>query len=432
MRKSTADIMGKYKKYIMTSCVKKLEPVVIVEGIGATVKDTEGKEYIDCWSGISVVNAGHSNPKIVEAAVKQAKKLVHVCNYVYHTIPPAELAARLAKIVPGGLQKTFFSNSGAEAVECAAKIARKYTRKHELLGLMCSFHGRTLGTLSLTGQASRKHYSMGPYLSGVAFAPPPYCYRCFLGQEYPDCDLQCAKMIEDIINYSTSNCVAAFIAEPILGEGGIIVPPAGYFKEVKRILSKYEILFIDDEVQTGFARTGKMFGIEHFGVDPDIVTMAKGIADGFPLGACTAREDIGDSFEPGDHLSTFGGNPVSCVAAIANIEYIVKERLSQQAAAKGRYLMKRLNEMKEDHKIIGEVRGKGLIIGVELVKEQKKKTPAASEAAKTRDLCREKGVLIGHGGVKGNVLRIQPPLVIDKRQMNKVLETLEESLKKVK
>jgi 4-aminobutyrate aminotransferase len=432
MKKSATDIVDKYKRFIMTSCVKKLEPIVLVEGKGATVKDIEGKDYIDCWSGISVVNAGHCNPHVVKAATKQAEQLVHVCNYVYHTVPPAELAAKLAQIVPGKLQKTFFGNSGAEAVECALKIARKFTKKHELIALMCSFHGRTLGTLSVTGQASRKHYSMGPYVSGVAFAPSPYCYRCFLGQEYPDCGLQCAKMIEDIINFSTSNCVAAFIAEPILGEGGIIVPPSGYFKEVKRTLDKYGILFIDDEVQTGFARTGKMFGIEHYGVDPDIVTTAKGIADGFPLGACTAREDIGNSFEPGDHLSTFGGNPVSCAAALANIEYILKEKLSQQAADKGRYLMKRLNELGEKYNIIGEIRGKGLLIGVELVKDPKKRTPAAEETVKIRDLCREKGVLLGHGGIKGNVLRIQPPLVIDKQQMNKVAETLDESFKSMK
>ncbi len=430
MKPSTADIMNKYKKYIMTSCVKKLEPIVLVEGNGAKVKDIEGKEYIDCWSGISVVNAGHCNPHVVEAVAKQAKQLIHVCNYVYHTVPVAQLAAKLAEIIPGKLQKTFFSNSGAEAVECAVKVGKKFTKKHEVIALMCSFHGRTIGTLSLTGQAGRKHYSMGPYLSGVAYAPPPYCYRCFLGQEYPDCDLQCAKMIEDTINYSTSNSVAAFIAEPILGEGGIIVPPSDYFKEVKKILDKYGILFIDDEVQTGFARTGKMFGIEHFRVAPDIVTMAKGIADGFPLGACTAREDIGDAFEAGDHLSTFGGNPVSCAAALANIQYMLKEKLPQKAANKGRYLMKRLNEMKEDHNIIGEVRGKGLIIGVELVKDQKARTPAAKETVSIRDRCREKGVLIGHGGVKGNVIRIQPPLIINKQEIDTVLQTLDESLKR--
>jgi len=432
MRKSTSDVMEKYKKYIMTSCVKKLEPIVLVEGRGATVKDIEGKEYIDCWSGISVVNAGHCNPNVVKAATKQAQQLVHVCSYVYHAVPPAELAAKLAKIVPGKLQRTFFGNSGAEAVECAIKVAKKFTKKHELIALMCSFHGRTLGTLSITGQASRRHYSMGPYLSGVSFAPPPYCYRCFLGQEYPGCGLQCAKMIEDLINYSSSNSVAAFIAEPILGEGGIIVPPKEYFRKVEKILDKYGILFVDDEVQTGFARTGKMFGIEHYSVDPDIITTAKGIADGFPLGACTAREDIGNAFEPGDHLSTFGGNPVSCAAALANIEFILKEKLPEQTADKGRHLTKQLNELKEKYNLIGEIRGKGLLIGVELVKDQKKKTPAAEETAKIRDMCREKGVLLGHGGVKGNVLRIQPPLVIDGQQMNKVVQALDESFKAVK
>jgi 4-aminobutyrate aminotransferase/(S)-3-amino-2-methylpropionate transaminase len=432
LKPTSADIVDKYKKYIMTSCVKKLEPIVLVSGKGATVKDIEGKEYIDCWSGISVVNAGHCNPQVVDAAINQAKQLIHVCSYVYHAIPPAELAVKLAKILPAGLQKTFFGNSGAEAVECAMKIARKFTRKHEIIALMCSFHGRTLGSLALTGQASRKRYSMGPYLSGTAFAPAPYCYRCFLGQEYPKCGLQCAKMIEDVINYSTSNCVAAFIAEPILGEGGIIVPPKEYFREAKKILDKYGILFIDDEVQTGFARTGKMFGIDHYGVNPDIVTTAKGIADGFPLGACTAKEDIGDAFEAGDHLSTFGGNPVSCAAAIANIEYILKENIPKRAADLGEYMMKRLEELKEKCKFIGEIRGKGLLIGVELVKDTKAKTSASEEAVKVRDHCREKGVLVGHGGVKGNVIRIQPPLVINKQQMEKVLQTLDEALKQLK
>jgi len=430
MKPTTDEIMGKYKKYIITSCVKKLEPIVLVEGKGAVVKDLDGKEYIDCWSGISVVNAGHCNPKVVEAAKEQIGKLLHVCSYIYHTVPPALLAEKLAQIVPGRLQKTFFGNSGAEAVECALKIGRKFTKKHEIIALMCSFHGRTLGTLSVTGQSGRKHYSMGPYLGDVAYAPAPYCYRCSLGhEECPECGIQCAKIIEDIINYSTANNVAEFIAEPILGEGGIIVPPDDYFKEVKKILDQHEILFIDDEVQTGFGRTGKLFGIQHYGVEPDIMSMAKGIADGFPIGACIAREDIGDAFEPGDHLSTFGGNPVSCAAALANIEYILEEKLSEKAAEKGNYMMRRLNEMKEKHSIIGEVRGKGLMIGVELVKDQKKKTPAVDGTVKIRDLCREKGVLVGHGGVKGTVIRIQPPLVISKEQLDKVLQVLENSLK---
>ncbi len=431
MKVSTHEITDKYKKYIITSCVKKLEPVVLVEGKGALVKDLDGKEYIDCWSGISVVNAGHCNPKVVQAVQEQAGKLVHVCNYVYHTVPIALLAEKLAQIVPGKLQKTFFSNSGAEAVECALKIGRKFTGKHEVIALMCSFHGRTLGTLSVTGQANRRDYSMGPYLGDMAFAPAPYCYRCSLGQEYPRCSIQCAKIIEDIINYSTSGNVAEFIAEPVMGEGGIIVPPKEYFTEVKRILDQHGILFIADEVQSGFARTGKMFAIEHYGVTPDIMPLAKGIADGFPLGACITRADIGDAFEPGDHLSTFGGSPVSCVASLANIDYILEEKLSEQTAKKGEYLMKRLNEIKDDHDIIGEVRGKGLMIGVELVRDHKNKTPADKETSKIRDLCLGKGLLMGSGGVKRNVLRIQPPLVIPKEQMDKVIETLVSCLNRV-
>jgi 4-aminobutyrate aminotransferase-like enzyme len=216
-----------------------------------------------------------------------------------------------------------------------------------------------------------------------------------------------------------------------MGEGGIIPPPPEYFKIIKETLDEYGILFIADEVQSGFGRTGKLFAIEHYGVEPDIMTLAKGIADGFPISACIARADIGDAFEPGDHLSTFGGNPVSATAALANINVMLRDKLPEQAAEKGEYLMKRLNEMKEKYLIIGDVRGKGLMIGVELVKDQAKKTPAVDEARKIRDICREKGLLIGLGGVKGCVLRIQPPLIIEKEQIDKALSILETAIKEV-
>ena len=411
--------------------VSKIEPVVVDEAKGAIIKDVHGKEYIDCFAGISVVNLGHCHPEVIEAAVNQAKKLVHACSYVYYVPVVADLAEKLAEITPPRLQKTFFGNSGAEAVECAIKLARKFTKKYELIALMCSFHGRTLGTLSVTGQARRRKYDMGPYLPGVAFAYPPYCYRCSFGKTYPDCDVLCARSIRDVIDYCTSKGVAAFIAEPILGEGGIIPPPPEYFKIVKETLDEYGILFIADEVQTGFSRTGKLFAVEHYGVEPDIMTLAKGIADGFPISACIAREDIGNAFEPGDHLSTFGGNPVSSAAALANINVMLRDKLPDQVAEKGEYIMKRLDEMKEQYPIIGDVRGKGLMIGIELVKDQKKKTPAVEEVRKIRDLCREKGLLVGSGGVKGCVLRIQPPLVIEKEQIDKALNILEESIKEV-
>ncbi len=424
----TAAIVEKYGRYMITSCVKRLEPLALQSGVGARVKDADGNEYIDCFSGISVVNAGHCNPRVVEAAKHQLDQLIHGCGYVYYIPVVAELAERLSQVNPWGLHKTFFGNSGAEAVECALKVARKFSKKHEFIALMCSFHGRTLASLSITGQSGRRGYSMGPYLGDVSFAPAPYCYRCQLGLEYPKCGIQCAKMVEDIINYSTSACVATFIAEPILGEGGIIVPPLEYFNEVKKVLDRYGILFVDDEVQTGFGRTGRMFGLEHYGVRPDIVTMAKGIADGLPLGACTTTEDIGNAFEPGDHLSTFGGNPVSCAAAIANIDFLVEERIPEEAEKKGRYVMQKLEEMKRSTPLIGEVRGRGLMIGIELVRNRDTKEPAAEEAASIRDACRKRRVLVGHGGVKGNVVRLQPPLVTSTEQLDQAIAVLSESL----
>jgi 4-aminobutyrate aminotransferase len=422
------EIMKKANKYLITSMVPKLQPIAISEAEGALIKDTEGREYIDLFSGISVVNAGHGQPEIVNAAIAQARRLVHACTYVYHIPSAIELAERLAAITPESLQKTFFGNSGAEAIECALKLARKYAKKYELIALMCSFHGRTFGTLSVTGQSGRRRYDMGPYLSGVAFACPPYCYRCPFEKDYPSCDLLCARNIRDVIKYATSGGVAAFIAEPVMGEGGIIPPPPDYLRTVKEILDDNDILFIADEVQSGFGRTGKLFAFEHYGVTPDIMTMAKGIANGFPISACTTTTEIGEAFEPGDHLSTFGGNPVSAAAALANINFMVRENLPAKAAEDGKYIVRRLNEMKEDHPIIGDVRGQGLMIGMELVKDAKK-TPAHEETTSIRDKAREKGLLVGSGGVLGCVLRIQPPLTIEREQIDRALDILDRLFK---
>ncbi len=424
-------VVEKYRRFVITSCVKKLEPLAIADAKGTRVRDTDGNEYLDCFSGISVVNAGHCNPRVVEAAKRQLDTLIHACAYVYHIPVVAELAERLAQINPWGLCKTFFGNSGAEAVECALKLSRKFSKKHELIALMYSFHGRSLATLSVTGQAGRRSYSMGPYLGDVSFAPAPYCYRCQLGLDYPKCGIQCAKMVEDVINYATSACVAAFVTEPILGEGGIIVPPPEYFKKLKEILDRHGVLLVDDEVQTGFGRTGRMFGLEHYGVKPDIVAMAKGIAAGLPLGACLTREDIGEAFQPGDHLSTFGGNPVSCAAAIANIDYFLDEKLPQEAEKKGGYVMHELESMKGSRLLVGDVRGKGLMIGIELVRDHETKQPAAEETVMVRDACRKKGVLVGHGGARGNVVRFQPPLIMSKEEIDSALSVLSESLAEV-
>lgn len=264
---------------------------------------------------------------------------------------------------------------------------------------------------------------------GCTFLPAPYCYRCFYELKYPECRVRCARALEDIIRFNTYDSVAAFIAEPLLGEGGIITPPDDYFLEIDKIVKQHGILLLIDEVQTGFSRTGKLFAIEHYKVEPDILVMAKGIADGFPLSAFIAREEIADSFKPGDHLSTFGGNPVSCAAGLANIEYMEEQKLADQALKKGEFFKAQFESFKAKYKMIGEVRGKGLMIGIELVRDQNK-TPANTETTKIRDFCLEKGLLIGQGGVFGNVLRIQPPLVISQKQMEQVVKILGEAFQK--
>jgi 4-aminobutyrate aminotransferase / (S)-3-amino-2-methylpropionate transaminase / 5-aminovalerate transaminase len=417
-----------YDQYMITSMVAGFEPIEVERAQGTTITGSDGKTYLDCFSGISVVNAGHGHPKVIAAAKAQMDKLVHCCTYVYYNPPAGKLAKRLAEITPGRLQKTFFGNSGAEAVEGAMRLAKQFTGKKELIALTQSFHGRTAGTLSVTGNYARKQRS-GPYLSGIAWAPVPYTYRCPFKTSTPDdCAAACAEAIEDAIRGQTSGDVAAFISESVWGEGGIIVPPDNYFKYAKAVCDKYGILFICDEVQSGFGRCGKMFAIEHYGVEPDIMTTAKGIADGFPLGAFTARPDVGGAFKPGDHLSTFGGNPVSCAAALANIEVMLEEKLPENAAARGAQILKRLQAVKSP--LIGEVRGKGLMIGVELVKDNQK-TPAAAETKEVRRLCREAGVLVGAGGTFANVIRIQPPLTLTASEADRICDVVSDVLSKV-
>ncbi len=424
-----ADTIQKYKDYVMTGFLKSVAPIVIDKAAGATVTDVNGKEYLDCFAGISVVNSGHGNAQIIAAAKAQMDKLVHCSSYLYHVQPVADLAEKIAHIAPRGLTKTFFGNGGAEAIEGAMKLARLYTGKHEFIALHGSFHGRSWGALSVTGNQARKKRG-GPYAAGIAFAPAPYAYRSLWPKNPEECGRQCAKAIDDVVRFATSNDVAAFIAEPVMGEGGIIVPPLNYFKEVKKVLDQHGILFIADEVQSGFARTGKLFAIEHYGVEPDILVTAKGIADGFPLSAFTTRPEIAAAYKPGDHLSTFGGNPISCAAALANIAFMEKENLPVRAAESGAHAMSKLRELQKKNPLIGEVRGLGLMIGVELVKDEKL-TPAAAEAEAIRDACLRRGMLIGVGGTYGNVVRFQPPLVITRQQIDQALGIFTEALQEV-
>lgn len=420
------DTRQQYAQFLLPVVAQGVEPIVVVSAKGRTVIADDGKSYLDCFAGISVVNAGHGHPRILAAAREQMEQLVHCCSYVYHVPIVGELAAKLATITPGGPAKSFFSNSGAEANEGAMRLAKQATGRHEIVALTYSFHGRTIGTLSITGNNARKKNN-GPYLPGVAFAPAPYCYRCPLGLSYPSCDVACASSLKDVIRLQTAGDVAAFVAEPVLGEGGIVTPPPEYFEIASRIFHEDGALFIVDEVQTGFGRTGKMFGIDHIPqAKPDIVTMAKGIASGFPLGVFTAREPVSGAMKPGDHLSTFGGNPISCAAALANIAVIEEEGLIANSASRGAWLLARFRALCEKTPLIGDVRGQGLMIGLELVRDRKTKEPATSEAKAIRAALRERGVLVGVGGIYGNVVRIQPPLSITADECERVAEALEQ------
>ncbi len=415
-----------YTRYLLPVVAKGVEPLVIAHGSGRTLTDVEGRSYLDCFSGISVVNAGHNHPRILAAAREQMEQLVHCCSYVYHVPVVGQLAEKLAAITPGDLTKSFFSNSGAEANEGAMRLAKQATGRREIVALTYGFHGRTIGTLSVTGNSARKKNN-GPYLPGVAFGPAPYCYRCPLGLTYPSCDVACAQALEEVIQLQTAGEVAAFLVEPILGEGGIITPPPEYFEVAARVFHERGALVVVDEVQTGFGRTGKLFAIEHAaGVQPDIMTLAKGIASGFPLGALIAREPISEAMQPGDHLSTFGGNPIACAAALANLAVIEEEQLTENAARRGEELLARFRRLQEKCPLIGEVRGRGLMIGLELVRDRRTKEPAAAEAKAIRAELRQRGVLVGVGGVLGNVVRIQPPLSITADECDRAAAAIEE------
>jgi len=419
-----------YDEYLITKMVAGFDPVEIESAEGTRIRCTSGKTYLDCFSGIAVCNAGHRHPKVIAAAKEQLDKLVHCCTYVYYSPMAGRVAQALAQITPGNLQKSFLGNSGAEAVEGAMRLARHYTGRNEFVALTHSFHGRTYATLSVTGNSGRKK-SGGPFMPGVIFAPGPYAYRCpFRSRDDAQCAERSAEALAQAIKHQSSGNVAAFVAEPVLGEGGILVPHESYFRYVKEILDEQGILFICDEVQSGFGRTGKLFAIEHYGVQPEIMTMAKGIADGFPLGAFIARADVADSFTPGSHLSTFGGNPVSCAAALANFQVMKEEKLPENAAARGAQLMGALKPLEKELTLVGEVRGKGLMIGLELVKDDAK-TPAPDLAGEVKRRCREAGIIIGVGGSLANVVRLQPPLVLTEDEAVEISDKLSSILKEV-
>ena len=418
---SNQEILEKQKHYIFPSIATYYEnPLILERGEGQYLYAEDGTPYLDFFGGILVTSVGHSHPKVTDRVCQQARTLLHTSTlYVHRNM--VDLAEMLAEIAPGRLQKSFFTNSGTEANELAVVLAKIYTDAQEIIALRHGYSGRSALAMSLTGHANWR--VGGTQVLGIKHAHNPYCYRCALGQTYPDCELLCARDVEELIQTTTSGRVAAFLAEPIQGVGGFITPPPGYFQLVSEIVRRYGGLFISDEVQTGFGRTGsKWFGIEHWDVEPDIMTCAKGIANGAPMGATVATPEVADSFQ-GLTISTFGGNPVSCAAAQATIEVMHEENLAHNAQVVGDYLRERLEELKEKYPLVGDVRGMGLIQGVELVREHKE--PATQEILKLFEATKRRGLLIGKGGLYGNVIRITPPLNISKTDVDEAIGILD-------
>jgi 4-aminobutyrate aminotransferase len=402
------------------------EPLILERGEGQYVYAEDGTRYLDFFGGILVVSVGHCHPKVADRVCQQVRRLPHTSTlYVQRNM--AELAQKLAEITPGRLRKSFFSNSGTEANELAVQLAKIYTDSQEIIALRHGYSGRSAVAMSLTGHANWR--IGGTQILGIKHAHNPYCYRCAFGLTYPNCDLRCARDIEELIQTTTSGRVAAFLAEPIQGVGGFITPPPGYFQVVAEIVRNYGGLFISDEVQTGFGRTGsKWFGIEHWDVEPDIMTCAKGIANGAPMGATISTPEVADSFQ-GLTISTFGGNPVSCAAAQATIEVIEEENLLKNAQVTGDYLRAGLEQLKDKYPLVGDVRGMGLILGVELVRAHK--APASQEILQVFEATKKRGLLIGKGGLYGNVIRIAPPLNIKKSDVDEAIRILDQAFAEI-
>ena len=408
-------------------------PAFIKEAHGAVMIDVDGRELIDFAGGIGVMNVGHSHPKVVAAIQDQAAKFTHTCFHVAMYEPYVDLAARLNDLSPGDFhKKTMFANSGAEAVENAIKIARHATGRPAVIALDGAFHGRTLLTMTLTSKVKPYKLGFGPFAPEVYRMPNAYCYRCPFGLRYPSCGVACADYLEEFfIGNVAPEQTAAVIAEPVQGEGGFVTPPPEYFAKLQAICRKYGIVLIIDEVQTAMGRTGKLFAIEHWGIAPDVVTTAKSLAGGLPLSAVTGRAELMDGPHVGGLGGTFGGNPVACRAALAVLEVLVEDGLLARAEQLGAELRRRLDNLQRRFELIGDVRGKGPMLAMELVRDREKKTPATDETKKLVKRCYEKGLVLIACGNFGNVIRTLMPLVITDEQLDRGFDILESALQEI-
>ena len=426
----SATVRAKHKEFLFP-CVATYyeEPIVLTEGSGCCVRDADGREYLDFFGGIVTLGVGHSHPNVVQRVQEQIARLEHTST-LYATREQVRVAERLAGMTPGKLKKSFFSTSGTEADETAILLAKIYTGCQEIIVLRHSYAGRSLQAIAITGHSPWR--LIPAQVPGIKHGLSPYCYRCPLGLTYPSCEVKCAHDLEELIRTSTSGKPAAFMAEPIQGVGGFITPPREYFEIAVGIVRKYGGVFICDEVQTGFGRTGEHWcGIEHWGVEPEIMTFAKSIANGFPVGATIATDEVADAFT-GLSLSTFGGNPISMAAAEATLETMEEENVPQRSAERGARLRVALEGFRETYPFIGDVRGMGLMQAIELVEDPKTKEPSAGRTAQFHEAAKRHGLLIGKGGLYGNVIRLAPSMLVSESEIDEGVRRMNLALAEVK
>lgn len=428
-RNKAKAVIQRHKEAMITSTMVPY-PMVGDEAEGALVKDLDGNVYLDFSSAVAVMNVGYSHPEVTKAIVEQTGKLVHFAGNDYYNIKQVQLAEKLISITPGGYQKkVFFSNSGAESVECAFKLARWHTAKPGMISFVGAFHGRTFGALSLSGCKALHKKRFAPMVPQILHVPYAYCYRCPFKLEYPGCDTWCASYVEEVALRSFPvEDIAALIVEPIQGEAGYVPPPKEFLAKIQSVCRKNSVLLIVDEVQTGFARTGRMFASEHFGLEPDILTLSKALAAGLPMGATVARAKVAE-WDEGSHSNTMGGHLLSSVAALTNIDVIEKENLCDKAEKLGKHAMNRLQEFEKESELVGDVRGIGLMIGIEFVTNKKTKARAVSETERIAIEAFNRGLILLPVG--SNCIRIAPPLNMEIDQLDKGIDILFDAVKKV-
>ncbi|MBI3860113.1 MAG: acetyl ornithine aminotransferase family protein [Thaumarchaeota archaeon] len=425
-----AAVVKRTAEYVSPS-ISRFYPLVVESAHGSLVKDVDGNQFIDFSSGIAVLATGSTHPKVVKAIQEQAEKFVHFSYTDFYYENLVELSEKLVSMAPGEFAKmVYYGNSGAEAIEAAMKLTRNYTRRPLFLSHSGAFHGRTMGALSLTASKPIQRKGALPLVPDTVHFPFPYCYRCPWKQTFPECDYYCIDYFKEqyLEKFVPVDEVAAYFFEPIQGEGGYVVPPPEYFRKME-FLRREGVVFVSDEIQTGVGRTGKFLGIEHFGIVPDVVAIAKGIASGLPLSATLAKAKIMESWKPGQHASTFGANPVAVQAALATLDVMKSERLMENAKKMGARAMKRLRELKDKYEIVGDVRGLGLFIGVEIVKDKMTKARGEKEAGQIIEYCFRHGLLAITAG--RNTIRVIPPLTTSEEELDEGLDILEEGIAQI-